>query len=264
MRDFDNFNVNVTDDGIASRLAIDSQAAMNSLSDGMTEELLWLATELDEDESIRCIVLRGSDGVFCAGGNISSFEEDSSAAGRLRRGASMINDVAVQLKRGETPLVTGIDGPAVGAGFSIALLGDITLMHEDAYLQFGYSRIGLTGDGSATFYLPHHVGLQEAKRIAYSIRRSLQRKQRTSVSSRRSQPTTNSKRDSRNSAKRSRPVRRKHSVRYLECWRRSYARQLPDQLAEETEQIANASKTADYVEGVTAFKEKREPSFEGQ
>lgn len=69
MRDFDNFNVNVTDDGIA-RLAIDSQAAMNSLSDGMTEELLWLATELDEDESIRCIVLRGSDGVFCAGGNI--------------------------------------------------------------------------------------------------------------------------------------------------------------------------------------------------
>jgi len=44
----------------------------------------------------------------------------------------------------------------------------------------------------------------------------------------------------------------------------SYARQLPDQLAEETEQIANASKTADYVEGVTAFKEKREPSFEGQ
>jgi len=153
MRDFDNFNVNVTDDGIAG-LAIDSQAAMNSLSDGMTEELLWLATELDEDESIRCIVLRGSDGVFCAGGNISSFEEDSSAAGRLRRGASMINDVAVQLKRGETPLVTGIDGPAVGAGFSIALLGDITLMHEDAYLQFGYSRIGLTGDGSATFYLP--------------------------------------------------------------------------------------------------------------
>lgn len=263
MRDFDNFNVDVTDDGIA-KLAIDSQSAMNSLSDGMTEELLWLATELDEDDSIRCIVLRGSDGVFCAGGNISSFEEDSSAAGRLRRGASMINDVAVQLKRGETPLVTGIDGPAVGAGFSIALLGDITLMHEDAYLQFGYSRIGLTGDGSATFYLPHHVGLQEAKRIAL-LNQKISPAEAADIGLV-TEVATDDEFEERltelGETIAAGPTKALGKIsRMLE---ESYARQLPDQLAEETEQIANASKTADYVEGVTAFKEKREPSFEGQ
>ena len=159
-------NVRVERDGGVATLAIDSETAMNTLNEGLVEELLHLVTDLGEDEDVRCLVLRGSDGVFCAGGNVSSFEEDATAAANIRRGASAFHDVVEQVQRVETPLVVGIDGPAVGAGFSMALLGDVTVMHEDAYLQYGYSRIGLTGDGSSTYFLPRIVGLQEAKRIA--------------------------------------------------------------------------------------------------
>lgn len=263
MREFSNFDVNVSDTGVA-RIAIESESAMNSLNDEMMEELLWLATELDEDEAVRCLVLRGSDDVFCAGGNITSFEEGSNASAGLRRGASLLNDVAVQLKHGTTPLVTGIDGPAVGAGFSIALLGDITLMHEEAYLQFGYPRIGLTGDGSATYYLPHLVGLQEAKRIALLNERipAPEADEIGLVTEVATDDQFETRLTELGESIASGPTKALGSIaRMLE---ESYAQQLPSQLAEETEQIANASRTEDYVEGVKAFKEKREPSFEGR
>lgn len=262
MREFDNFGVEKTDTGIAY-LSIESESAMNSLNDGMTEELEWLGTELNEDDGVRCIVLRGSDGVFCAGGNITSFDEDSSAPAQLRRGASFLNNVVFQLKRGETPIVTGIDGPAVGAGFALALLGDITLMHEDAYLQYGYPGIGLTGDGSATYYLPHLVGLQEAKRIALLNEKipAAEAEEIGLVTEVADADSFDERLEELATSLATGPTKALGAVsRQLE---EAYARQLSEQLAEEAERISTAARTDDYAEGVSAFKEKREPEFVG-
>jgi 2-(1,2-epoxy-1,2-dihydrophenyl)acetyl-CoA isomerase len=262
MTDYDNFDL-TCEDGVAW-LAIESETSMNSLNDRMTEELGLLATELTADEAVRCIVLRGSDGVFCAGGNITSFEESGDASAALRRGASFFHDAVVHLKQGETPVVTGIDGPAVGAGFSLALLGDITVMHEDAYLQYGYPGVGLTGDGSSTFYLPRIVGLQEAKRIALlnerippaeaeelglvteAVDADAFEDRLAAVAGRIAEGPT------------------KALGRIARMFEETYARQLPDQLAEETEVMARTARTADYREGVSAFKAGRDPEFEGR
>lgn len=262
MKEFDNFDVDRAENGIVY-LSIESESAMNSLNDGMTEELRWLGTELNEDDDVRCIVLRGSDGVFCAGGNITSFTEDSSAAAQLRRGASHLNDVIFLLKRGKTPIITGIDGPAVGAGFSLALLGDITLIHEDAYLQFGYTGIGLTGDGSATYYLPHLVGLQEAKRIALLNNKipPAEAEEIGLVTEVADADSFEDRLEELAMSLASGPTKALASIsRHLE---EAYARQLPEHLAHETEQIAKAATTEDYAEGVSAFKEKRDPDFVG-
>lgn len=262
MKQFDNFGVERTDDGIAY-LSIESESAMNSLNDGMTEELLWLGTELNEDDSVRCIVLRGSDGVFCAGGNITSFEEDSSAPAQLRRGASFLNNVVYQLKRGETPIVTGIDGPAVGAGFALALLGDVSLVHEEAYLQYGYPGIGLTGDGSATYFLPHLVGLQEAKRIALLNERipADEAEEIGLVTEVADADSFDDRLEELATSLATGPTKALGTIsRQLE---EAYARRLSEQLADEAEQIANTATTEDYAEGVSAFKEKRDPDFVG-
>ncbi len=262
MSDYDNFSVS-HDDGVAE-LAIESETAMNSLNDGMTEELFELVTRLGEDDEVRCLVLRGSEGVFCAGGNISSFDEGDAAAASLRRGASFLHDIVVQLQQVETPIVTGIDGPAVGAGFSLALLGDLVIMHEDAYLQYGYSRIGLTGDGSSTYFLPRIVGLQEAKRIAL-----LNEKLDADAAAQRGLVTETAAADEfedrlSSVAHQLADGPTKALSRIARLFEESYARQLPDQLAEETEAMARTSQTADYVEGVSAFKEGREPEFQGR
>lgn len=260
--EYDNFDV--TREGGVAWLAIESETAMNSLNDGMTEELLWLATELGEDDDVRCIVLRGSDGVFCAGGNITSFEEGTSAAADIRRGASFFHDIVVQLKHGETPVVTGIDGPAVGAGFSLALLGDLTVMHEDAYLQYGYPGVGLTGDGSSTFYLPRIVGLQEAKRIAL-LNEEIPAEEADDLDLVTEVASAETFEDRLAAvAERVAEGPTKALGRIARMFEETYARQLPDQLAEETEQMARTTRTEDYAEGVAAFKEKRDPEFRGR
>ncbi|MFB6172876.1 MAG: enoyl-CoA hydratase/isomerase family protein [Haloarculaceae archaeon] len=261
MHEYDNFDV-THEDGVAW-LAIESETAMNSLNDGMTEELLQLATDLGEDDDVRCIVLRGSDGVFCAGGNITSFDEGNAAAG-MRRGASFFHDLVVQLKAVETPVVTGIDGPGVGAGFSIALLGDVSVMHEDAYLQYGYPGIGLTGDGSSTYYLPRIVGLQEAKRIAL-LNEKVPAEEADDLGLVTEVASADAFEDRlAEVATQLADGPTKALGRIARMLEDSYARQLPDQLAEETDQMARTTRTGDYSEGVRAFKEKRDPEFQGR
>lgn len=260
---FDNFDVD-REGGIA-RIAIESETAMNTLNDALTEELMHLVTDFGEDDDVRCIVLRGSDGIFSAGGNVTSFDDDPDAASAdLRRGASFLHDVVVQLKRSETPLVTGIDGPAVGAGFSLALLGDVTLMHEDAYLQYGYTGIGLTGDGSSTFYLPRIVGLQEAKRIALLNERigASEAAELGLVTEVAGADEFEDRLDE--LAERIADGPTKAIGRVLRLLEESSARQLPDQLAAETDRMAQTARTDDYSEGISAFEEKREPEFTGR
>ncbi|WP_323173349.1 enoyl-CoA hydratase-related protein [Natrialba sp. PRR66] len=252
------------DDGIAW-VAIESDSSMNSLNDTLVTELMHVATGCDEDDDVRCLVLQGSNGVFSAGGNITSFDEDQEvAAADIRRGASALHDVITQLKRNETPLVTGINGPAVGAGFSLALLGDISVMHEDAYLQYGYPGVGLTGDGSSTFYLPRIVGLQEAKRIAL-LNEQISPTEADELGLVTEVPDANAFDDRlAEIADRIAQGPTKALGRIARLFDETYARQLPDQLATETEQMAATVKTDDYLEGVSAFKDKREPEFTGQ
>lgn len=61
--------------------------------------------------------------------------------------------------------MTAVNGVAAGAGFSLALVGDIVLVSEDARFEYAYPRVGLTGDGGSTFFLPRLVGLRKAKEI---------------------------------------------------------------------------------------------------
>jgi len=263
MADFTNFDVQ-HDDGIA-QITIESESPMNSLNDTLVSELMRLATDCNEDDDVRCLVLRGSDGVFSAGGNISSFEQDqSAAAAELRRGASALHNVITQLRQGETPIVTGINGPAVGAGFSLALLGDITVMHENSYLQYGYTGIGLTGDGSSTFYLPRIVGLQEAKRIALLNERiSPSEADELGLVT---EVTSDEDFDDRLAEIASEIAEgpTKALGRIARLFDETYARQLPDQLAAETEQMAATARTDDYLEGVSAFADDRDPEFTGR
>ncbi|WP_408960373.1 enoyl-CoA hydratase/isomerase family protein [Natrinema sp. 74] len=263
MDDYTNLDVR-HDDGTAW-IAIESESSMNSLNDTLVTELTHLATDCAEDDDVRCIVLQGSDGVFSAGGNVTDFdEENEAAAADIRRGASALHDVIVQLKRGETPLVTGINGPAVGAGFSLALLGDISVMHEDAYLQYGYPGIGLPGDGSSTFYLPRIVGLQEAKRIAL-LNEQLPPAEADELGLV-TEVADADEFDDRLAeiADRIADGPTKALGRIARLFDETYARQLPAQLAAETEAMAATARTDDYLEGVSAFKNEREPEFTGR
>lgn len=259
-REHENFETSL-EDGVL-RAEIHSTSKMNALNRTMTDELLDLAIRLHEDP-VRCFVLTGSDGVFCAGGDVGGFVGESASAG-MRRGASLLHDAVVQLHEAEVPVVTGINGPAVGAGLSLAVLGDYVLASDDAYFQYGYSGIGATGDGSSTYYLPRMVGLREAKRIAL-LNERIGAGEAAEIGLA-TEAVPGAEFDDRLGAVAERIADGPTVAlgRSMKLMTESTSARLEEQLAAETDSIARIARTEDFAEGVSAFGAKRDPEFEGR
>lgn len=262
--DYENFHLDRDDETGIARVTIDSTGPMNTLHGAMVEELLDLATTLGEDPGVRCIVLSGTDGFFGAGADLSRLSGDASDAVTIRRWASLLHDAVVQLHQAETPLITGVDGVAAGAGFSLAVAGDLVLLSDAARLEYAYPRVGLTGDGSSTFFLPRLVGLRRAKEIVLldepiDPERAVELGLATEVVP---AEEFDERLDELAREIASGPTKALGAT--LRLLTESFDRTLEGQMAAETETIAGAIKTEDYRRGYEAFFEKEAPEFEGR
>jgi 2-(1,2-epoxy-1,2-dihydrophenyl)acetyl-CoA isomerase len=201
--------------------------------------------------------------VFCAGGDVGGFVDESASAG-MRRGASLLHDAVVQFHEAEVPVVTGVNGAAVGAGLSLAIMGDYVLASGDAYFQYGYSGIGATGDGSSTYYLPRVVGLREAKRLALLNERIEPEEAAEIGLATEAVPGTEFEARLDEVAGRIADGPTVALGRSMKLMTESTSARLEEQLAAETDSIARTARTHDFAEGVSAFGAKRDPEFEGR
>ena len=127
--------------------------------------------QVRDDPSVRALVLSGSPGAFCAGGNLHFLKEQLDAGPaywqqRLQPGLRLVNDL-LRLTR---PLIAVLDGPAFGAGFALALTADIVLASPQARFAMSYLKLGLVPDLGPMCLLPRVVGLQRAKELMFSAR----------------------------------------------------------------------------------------------
>jgi len=166
MTEYDNMSVE-RDDGVA-RLVLDNEQRRNALRLDAGDELIDAAVSLGEDPDVRCIVLTHTGKFFGTGADLTQFDghDPEGDASLMRQLAGRLHEAIIQFHQNGTPVVGGIDGVAGGAGFSLALVPDILLVSEQTRLDYAYPRIGLTGDGGSTFFLPRLVGLRTAKEIA--------------------------------------------------------------------------------------------------
>lgn len=143
----------------------------NPFDSELREDLMAVLEQVREDSSIRVLVLAGSPGAFCAGGNLHFLKEQLDAGPaywqqRLQSGLRLVNDL-LRLTR---PLIAVVDGPAFGAGFTLALTADIVLASPQARFAMSYLKLGLVPDLGPTYLLPRIVGLQRAKELIFSAR----------------------------------------------------------------------------------------------
>lgn len=134
-------------------------------------DLMEVLEQVRNDLEIRVLVLTGGGGSFCAGGNLHVLREhlDSGAAywqQRIKTGLRFIHDM-LNLGR---PVIAAVDGPAMGAGFALALTADMVLATPRARFSMAYLRLGLVPDLGALYLLPRAVGLQRAKELMFSTR----------------------------------------------------------------------------------------------
>ncbi|MEZ5615057.1 MAG: enoyl-CoA hydratase-related protein [Rhodocyclaceae bacterium] len=256
--------------GTVATLTLNRPQAMNALGLEMGQAFLARAQELQKAGGVKVVVVTGAGDHFMAGGDIKEFhgmlaeppEARSRAFGRLI--GELINP-AVEILRDLPAVVVGkVRGACAGFGFSLMAGCDLALAADNAYFTTGYSLLGTTADGGGTYFLPRLVGAKKAAELTLLAERIDAQQALALGLVNRVVPSAGL--DAACEALAAR-LAAGPSIAYANARRllnRSLGATLAEQLAAEADSFSRCSATGDFAEGVTAFVEKRKPSFKGK
>lgn len=143
--------------GQVAVIRLDRPERMNALTEPMVEAFSQ-AVDKALEEGARAMLITGSGRCFCAGGTLSEpLPED---AGLILE--THINPLLIKLADVPVPVVAALNGPAIGAGASIALAADMLLMSKSSFLSYAFTQVGLSPDGGASWLLPRTLGWHRA------------------------------------------------------------------------------------------------------
>lgn len=159
-------------DGNIARVTLNRPEAGNAIDLALARTLAEVAERCARDPTVRCVVLTGAGRLFCAGGDLPSFiAAGNLAASMLDELARTLNEALVHFATMAKPLLTLVNGPAAGAGLSLAIFGDVVLCADTAHFTAAYGALGLTPDGGMSWSLPRLVGLRKAQEMILTNRR---------------------------------------------------------------------------------------------
>ena len=157
--------------GVAT-ITMNQPKSRNSFNPEVREAMARIVPQVAQDDAVRSVILTGADGVFCAGGDIRGMIERIGKYDVMETRTRMaeLYEWVQQLIELEKPLIAAVDGPAFGAGFSLALAADLVLATPRSRFCLSFMRIGLVPDCGAFYTLPRVVGVQRAKELMLSAR----------------------------------------------------------------------------------------------
>jgi len=158
-------------DGPIGTMTLNRPDSLNAMSPQMLGELPVAASWLADRAPIRALIVTGAGRAFCSGGDVNWFKqgvEDESVdlPAEVRRDVEVLHQAIIDFRRLPYPTIAAINGPAAGAGMSLALSCDFRIASEDAFLAIAYGRIGASPDGGMTYFLPRVVGPSRALELA--------------------------------------------------------------------------------------------------
>jgi 2-(1,2-epoxy-1,2-dihydrophenyl)acetyl-CoA isomerase len=155
--------------GAITRITLARPDAANGMNDTMTRELANAARRCDTDAT-KVVVLTGTGRFFCAGGDLKSFASAPDRGRYIKGVADDLHRAISTFARMDAVLITAVNGTAAGAGFSIAVTGDLVLAAESASFTMAYTRAGLSPDGSSSYYLPRLIGIRKTQELMLTNR----------------------------------------------------------------------------------------------
>ena len=155
-------------DGVAE-LTLNRPHRRNAIDQSMRDELGLAVQRIENDRSVRAVILRGEGGHFCSGGDIAAVNDDKDAASKRQRLITAQRTVSALLAL-ECPVIAVGEGAVFGAGLGLALTADFILATPESRFGCSFLRIGLVPDFGVFYTLPRVVGLQRARELIFSAR----------------------------------------------------------------------------------------------
>lgn len=145
--------------------------ALNALNREMAEGLLRIFGQLEQNRSVRCLIVTGAGDHFMAGGDIRYFQQclalpEAEREAEINAVIKMVNDAAATLRRMPQPVIASIRGNVAGFGMSLVAASDLAVATDDARFTQAYAQIATTPDGANTFFLPRVIGLKRAAELS--------------------------------------------------------------------------------------------------
>lgn len=156
-------------DGVGT-ITLNRPEARNALNQAMRPALAAAIAQMRDDKEVYAVILTGAGGAFCSGGDISAMLDTSRTGLTFRAGMRELHQWFPELVNLEKPVIAAVDGPAFGAGLSLALSADFVLATRRARFCAVFGRIGLIPDLGALHLLPRIVGMQKAKELVFTAR----------------------------------------------------------------------------------------------
>lgn len=242
---------------------------LNALTDQLANEMIAAIQAADADDDVHAILITGAGRGFCAGLDLSRRAAELRNGRELSRAERMddlgwVGRQALVISEASKPVIAALNGPAAGAGLSIALAADVRVMAAGARITTGYARRGLCPDGGMSYFLPRIVGMTRAADLILTGRDVAADEALATGIVAAVYPDERFREEAHAYAARlaaNAPIGMTNSKRLLA---RAYANSLPAHLRLELQLIRQCFATEDVREALNAFLEKRQPVFVGR
>ena len=253
--------------GAIAILTLNRPASLNSFTRAMHRDLWAALDRVEANKAVRALVLTGAGRAFCAGADLSEFDFRPGDDLMFRADPGPVIDQAFnpttrRLINVRVPTVCAVNGVAAGAGASVAMACDIAIAAPGASFIQAFSKIGLVPDSGGTWLLPQRVGLARAMALCLTgDKLSAQEAKAMGM-------IWDVQDDALGAAKAmaerlaAMPTRALVATRHL--LRGAHTHTLDEQLDIERDVQSRLGFTHDYIEGVTAFLQKRPAQFKGE
>ena len=161
--------VNVIRRGGAATIELNRPEVMNAWDREFGADLLAALEECAADDAVRAVCITGAGRGFSSGADLKSGLSDLTPEGKpdLRKIlVERYHPIITGVRRMDKPVVAAVNGPAVGIGVGLALACDLIVARESAYFLLAFVNIGLVPDGGSSLFVPSRVGFARAAELA--------------------------------------------------------------------------------------------------
>lgn len=157
--------ISFSDKNHVRRIALDDPSSFNGISEALVEAVTDCLTDAMGNDDVRAVILTGNGKLFSAGGNLKNFMSQTVPMDEYISDAmeKVYNPFGRMLRSLPKPLVTAVNGPAIGAGVGIALSGDICLAAKSAYFSLPFvPKLGVVPDMGASWLITRSLNYNQA------------------------------------------------------------------------------------------------------
>ncbi|MBF6178675.1 MULTISPECIES: enoyl-CoA hydratase/isomerase family protein [Nocardia] len=157
--------------GDIARITLNRPEAANGINAALGRELAAAAGQCVDDPTLKVVILTGAGRFFSAGGDLKGMAAAEEGPGAYVKSlAEDLHQAMSSFARMDALLLVAVNGTAAGAGFSLAIAGDLVVAAESAAFTMAYTRAGLSPDGGSSYYLPRLIGLRRTQELMLTNR----------------------------------------------------------------------------------------------